>query len=133
MSGANWKLSGKLQISIYQYQQENHLKELYIIIKEVNKIAMSKSRQNGLTFKNRKGKEYIFDNKDEYDAQDIAPVEMAPFPYVNADVPRMLTERDEILGVDKVVQDDNNLSDEEWAMFAAANSGIDFLPDEIRY
>jgi hypothetical protein len=48
-----------------------------------------------------------------------------PFPDVAAEAPGILTEQEELMGLDEVVQSKPEPSDEERAMLAAANSGID--------
>ncbi len=53
---------------------------------------------------------------------------LAPFLDVAAEAPGILTEQEELMGVDKVVQSEPEPSDEERAMLTAANSGIDFSP-----
>jgi hypothetical protein len=50
----------------------------------------------------------------------------APFPDIAAEAPGILTEQEEMMGANKVIQSEREPSDEERAMFAAANSGIDF-------
>ena len=57
----------------------------------------------------------------------------APFPDIAAEAPGILTEQEEIMGVNEVIQSEREPSDEERAMLAAANSGIDFsAPREDR-
>ena len=46
--------------------------------------------QNGLSFKNSKGKEYTFDNEDEYEMIAEAKIP-APFPDIAAEAPGILT------------------------------------------
>ena len=50
----------------------------------------------------------------------------APFPDIAAEAPGILTEQEEIMGVNEVIQSEREPSDEERVMLAAANSGIDF-------
>ncbi len=84
---------------------------------------------NGLSFKDRNGGEYEFDNDDEYKvAQDEMSVIPSPFPDVTAEITGVLTEHEEIFGVDEVVQADLMPTDEERAMLAARNSGLDIGP-----
>jgi len=72
-----------------------------------------------LTMKN------TFDNEDEYEM--IAETKIpAPFPDIAAEAPGILTEQEEIMGVNEVIQNEREPSDKERAMLAAANSGIDF-------
>ncbi len=57
----------------------------------------------------------------------------APFPDIAAEAPGILTEQEEIIGVNEVIQSEREPSDEERTMLAAANSGIDFsTPPEDR-
>ena len=78
------------------------------------------------------GEEYTFDNEDEYEMITKEKIP-APFPDIAAEVPGILTEQEEMMGVDEVIQSEREPSDEENAMLAAANSGIDFsAPREDR-
>jgi hypothetical protein len=103
------------------------------VIKMVDSLGKKKRCKNGLSFKNRKGEEYTFDNDDEYEM--IAEVKIpAPFPDIAAaEAPGILTEREEIMGVNEVIQSERGPSDKERAMLVVANSGIDFsAPPEAR-
>ncbi len=72
----------------------------------------------GLSFKNRKGIEYEFDNDEEYEML-VEPEEPAPYPDIPAEAPGMLTEREEEFGVKDVVQEEMEQTDEERAALAA--------------
>jgi hypothetical protein len=94
---------------------------------------MGKKEQckNRLSFKNRKGEEYIFDNEGEYEMTADKVRDLAPFPEIAAETPGMLTKHKEMMGVDEVIQSDPEPSNKEQTMLAAANSGIDLsLPLE---
>ncbi len=79
-------------------------------IRRINSLGKKDQSKSGLSFKNRKGEEYIFDNEDEYDM--IAKVRTpAPFPDVAADAPGILTKQEELMGVDEVVQSKPDPSD----------------------
>ena len=57
----------------------------------------------------------------------------APFLDKAAEAPGILTEQEDIMGVNEVIQSEREPSNEERAMLAAANSGIDFsTPPEDR-
>jgi hypothetical protein len=56
----------------------------------------------------------------------VEPDEPAPFPDIPADAPGILTETEEEYGIDDVVQDEPEMSDEQRAVLAANNSGLDF-------
>jgi hypothetical protein len=102
------------------------------VIRRINSLGKKELCKSGLSFKNRKGEEYVFDNEDEYDmiAEVRTPV---TFLDVAAEVPGILTKQEELMGVDEVVQSEPEPSDEERAMLTAANSGMDFsLPPEER-
>jgi hypothetical protein len=102
------------------------------VIKMVDSLGKKERCKNGLSFKNRKGEEYTFDNEDECEmiAKEKIP---APFPDIATEAPGILTEREEITGVYEVIQSEREPSDKERAMLAAANSGIDFSsPPEDR-
>jgi hypothetical protein len=49
-----------------------------------------------------------------------------PFPDIAAEAPGILTEREEMMGVNEVIQSEREPGDEEGAMLGVANSGIDF-------
>jgi hypothetical protein len=61
-------------------------------IRRINSLGKKERCKSGLSFKNRKGEEYVFDNEDEYDmiAEARTP---APFPDVAAEAPGILTEQ----------------------------------------
>ena len=74
------------------------------VIEKLNRIGLRDKMGNGLSFKDRNGVEYEFDNDDEYKvAQDEMNVIPSPFPDVTAEIPGVLTEHEEIFRVDKVV------------------------------
>jgi hypothetical protein len=95
------------------------------VIRRINSLGKKERCKNGLSFKNRKGEEYVFDNEDEYDMI-VKARTLAAFPDVAVEVPGILTKQEELMGVDEVVQSEPEPSNEERAMLAAANSGMDF-------
>jgi hypothetical protein len=102
------------------------------VIRRINSLGKKERCKSGLSFKNRKGEDYVFDNEDEYDmiAEARAP---APFPDVAGEAPGILTKQEELMGVDEVVQSKPEPSNKEQATLAAANPGIDFSsPPEER-
>ncbi len=56
----------------------------------------------------------------------VEPDEPAPFPDIPADAPGMLTKLEEEYAIDDIVQDKPEMSDEQRAVLAANNSGLDF-------
>ncbi len=96
------------------------------VIKQVEEMAVKDEAVKGISFKDRKGVEYKFDNDEEYEML-MEPNEPAPFPDIPAEVPGVLTELEEEYGVNEVVQDKPEESNEQQAMMAAENSGLDFL------
>ncbi len=103
-----------------------------LVIKQVEAIAVKDGAVIGINFKDRKGFEYEFDNDEEYEMM-VEPDEPAPFPDVPTKAPGMLTELEEAYGVDEVVQDEPEQSDEQRAILVAENSGIDFssIPTKV--
>ena len=95
------------------------------VIKQVEEMAVKDGAVKGINFKDRKGVEYEFDNDKEYNIL-VEPDEPASFPDIPADAPGMLTELEEEYGIDNVVQDEPEMSDERQAILAANNSGLDF-------
>ncbi len=81
------------------------------VIKQVTQTAVKDEFQKGLSFKNRHGEEYKFNNDEEYKMV-IEPSKPAPFPDIAAEVPGVLTEQEEIFGVDEVVQEGSIQSDQ---------------------
>ncbi len=95
------------------------------VIKQVKEMAVKDGAVKGIGFKDRKGVEYEFDNDEEYKML-VEPDKPAPFPDIPAEAPGMLTKLKEEYGVDKVVQDEPEESNEQQVMMAAENSGLDF-------
>jgi hypothetical protein len=95
------------------------------VIKQVEEMAVKDGAVKGISFKDRKGVEYKFDNDKEYKML-VEPDKLAPFPDIPAEAPGMLTELEEEYGVDEVVHDEPEESNEQQAMMAAENSGLDF-------
>ncbi len=96
------------------------------VIKQVEEMAVKDGAVKGINFKDRKGVEYKFDNDEEYEML-VEPDKPAPFPDIPAEAPGMLTDLEEEYGVNEVVQDEPEESNEQQAMMAAGNSGLDFL------
>jgi hypothetical protein len=97
-----------------------------VVIKQVEEMAVKDGAVKGISFKDRKGVEYKFDNFEEYKML-VEPDEPAPFPDIPAELPGMLTELKDEYGANKVVQDKPKESNEQQAIMAAENSGLDFL------
>jgi hypothetical protein len=95
------------------------------VIKQVEEMAVKDGAVKGINFKDRKGVEYKFKNDKEYGML-VEPDEPAPFPDIPAEAPGMLTELKEEYGVNEVVQDEPKESNEQQAMMAVENSGLDF-------
>jgi hypothetical protein len=60
------------------------------VINMVDSLGKKERCKNGLSFKNSKGKEYTFDNEDEYEMIAEAKIP-APFPDIAAEAPGILT------------------------------------------
>jgi hypothetical protein len=105
------------------------------VIKQVKQMIAKDRLQKELSFKNRHGEEYEFDNDDEYKVV-IEPSKPAPYPDIAAEAPGVLTEQEEVFGVDEVVQEGTTQSNYEQARLAAKNSGLDFssmLPKKVNH
>ena len=85
--------------------------------------------QNGLTFLNRKGTEYKF-NDDDNQATLVVRHWAAPFPDIPAEAPGILTEHEEVHGASPI-QDEPTQSNEERAALAAENLGMEFGPINV--
>ena len=90
-----------------------------VVIKQVEEMAVKDGAVKGISFKDRKGVK--FDNDKEYEML-VKPDEPAPFPDIPAEAPGMLTDLEEEDGVNEVVQDEPEESNEQQAMMAAGNS-----------
>jgi hypothetical protein len=66
------------------------------VIKQVKQMAAKDKLRKGLSFKNRHGEEYEFDNDEEYKMV-IEPGKPAPFPDIAAEAPEVLNEQEEDL------------------------------------
>jgi hypothetical protein len=99
------------------------------VMNQIDKWAKKDRTQNGLTFLNRKGMEYKF-NDDDNQATLVVRPEAAPFPDIPAEAPGILTEHEEIHGASPI-QDEPTQSNEERAALAAENSGMEFGPINI--
>jgi hypothetical protein len=95
------------------------------VIDQVEKMAVKDGVTKGLSFKNRKGIEYEFDNDEEYKIL-VEPEELALYSDIPAKAPGMPTEREEEFGVNDVVQEEMEQTDKEQAILAAENLGLDF-------
>jgi hypothetical protein len=62
----------------------------------------------------------------------VEPDNLAPFPNIPAEAPGMLTELEEDYGVYYVIQDEPEMSDEQQAMLAANNLGLDFSSEPTK-
>jgi hypothetical protein len=100
------------------------------VMNQIDKWAKKDLTQNGLTFLNRKGMEYEFNDDDDQATLVVQP-EAAPFPDIPAEAPGILTEHEEIHGANPI-QDEPTQSDEERAALAAENSGMEFGPISVR-
>ncbi len=74
----------------------------------------------------------MFDNEDEYKTL-MEPDKPSPYPDIPAEAPGILMAIEEEYGVDDVVQDEPGLSNEQRALLAAQNSGLDFssIPTKV--
>jgi hypothetical protein len=63
----------------------------------------------------------------------MEPDEPSPYPDIPAEAPGILTKIEEEYGVDNVVQDEPELSNEQRAILAAQNSGLNFssIPTKV--
>ena len=96
------------------------------VIRQVEAMVVKDGAVKGINLKNRKGEEYEFDNDKEFKML-VESDNPAPFLDIPAEAPGMLTELEEEYGVYDVIQDEPKMSDEQQAMLAANNSGLDFL------
>jgi hypothetical protein len=94
------------------------------VTEQVEKMAVKDGVRKRLSFKNRKGIEYKFDNDEEYETL-VEPKDLPPYPDIPAKAPKRPTEREEEFGVNDVVQEEMEQINKEQAMLAAENLGLD--------
>jgi hypothetical protein len=95
-----------------------------LAIKQVEEMAVKDGAVKVINFKDRKGVKNEFDNDEEYEML-VEPDEPTPFPDIATESPGMLTKLKEEFGINDVVQDEPKMSDEQQAVLAANNSGLD--------
>jgi hypothetical protein len=82
------------------------------VIKQVKEMAVKDGAVKRISFKDRKGVEYKFDNDEEYEML-VEPDEPAPFPDIPAEAPGMLMELEEEYEANEVVKDEPKESNEQ--------------------
>ena len=82
------------------------------VIKRINSLGKKEHCKNGISFKHRKGEEYIFDNEDGYEMVAEART-LAPFPDVAVETPGKLTKQEELMRVSEVIQSKPESRNEE--------------------
>ncbi len=78
-------------------------------------------------FMDKYGIEYKFDEEEDA-VMEERHIEEAPFPDIPAEVPGILTQNENLINGDDVIEDKPVLDDQERAMLAAENSGLEFNP-----
>ncbi len=95
------------------------------VIKEVKASGAKDKAQKGLSFKDKNGVDYVFDNEDKNKmVEDRSPP--SPFPDIPAEAPGIMLEHKFNAGVDKVIIDELVRRDKERPRLAAENSGLHF-------
>ncbi len=88
-------------------------------------MAVKDGVTKGSSFRNRKRIKYKFDHDKEYKML-VETEDPTPFPDIPALVPGILMECEKEFGVYDVVQEETEQMDEEPAMLAVENYGLDF-------
>jgi hypothetical protein len=97
------------------------------VIKQVSKWASKDQEISGLTFMEKYGIEYRFDEEEDAIMEE-QHIEEAPFLGIPAEAPEMLTQYKNLINGDHVIKDEPVSDDQEQAMLAAENSGLEFNP-----
>jgi hypothetical protein len=95
------------------------------VIKEVAKWASKDQAMTGIKFMDKHGIEYKFNEEDGMIAEE-KQIKEAPFPDIPAEAPGMLTLHKSLMSGEDIMEDEPTPQDEERAMLAAENSGIEF-------
>jgi hypothetical protein len=83
---------------------------------------------SGVTFMDKHGMEYMFDEEEDTVLPREQELQYAPFPDIPAEAPGMLAQHESIISGEDVIEDETTTNDQERAMLAAENSGITFEP-----
>ena len=97
------------------------------VIKQVSKWISKDQGMSGLTFMDENGIDYKFDEEEDAIMEEWH-VEEASFLDILAEAPGMLTQYKNLINGDDVIVNKLVLDDQERAMLAAKNSGLEFNP-----
>jgi hypothetical protein len=107
MPWAHQEHTGQLQVYVTQYGKKivrrkfTEMPMTESVMKQIDKWEKKDHTQNGLTFLNRHGMEYKFNNNDNQATLVVQP-EVVSFPDIPAEAPQILMEHDEIHGVSPI-------------------------------
>jgi hypothetical protein len=131
LHGNNGKPVGKLQIPVTRDQKKvtrrkfTKMPVTKAVIKQVEEMAVKDGAVKGINLKiERKRSTNLTMTRNK---MLVEPDKPAPFPDIPAETPGMLTDLEEEYGVNEVVQDKPKESNEQRAIMAAENSGLDLL------
>ncbi len=93
--------------------------------KQVAKWASKDHAITGLKFMNKYGIQYKFDKEEDAIIEE-KPIDMVPYPDVPAEAPGIMTQYENLIDGENVIEDEPVLINEERAMMAAENSGLEF-------
>ncbi len=89
------------------------------------KWALKDRAITGLKFMDKYGIEYKFDEEEDAIIEE-KPIDMAPYPDMPAEAPEIMTQYENLIDGENVIEDKPVSSNEEQAMMAAENSGLEF-------
>jgi hypothetical protein len=95
--------------------------------KQVAKWALKDCAITGLKFMDKYGIEYKFDKEEDAIIKERIK-DVAPYPDMPAETPGIMTQYKNLIDGENVIEDELVLSNEEQAMLAAENSGLEFGP-----
>jgi hypothetical protein len=97
------------------------------VIRQVSKWASKDRGMSGLRFMDKYGIEYKFDEEEDTIMEE-QHIEEAPFPAILAEAPVILTQYENLINGDDVIEEELVSDDQERAMLAVENSGLEFNP-----
>jgi hypothetical protein len=93
--------------------------------KQVAKWASKDRAITGLKFMDKYRIKYKFDEEEDTIIEEKL-IDMAPYPGVPAEAPGIMTQYENLIDGENVIEDEPVLSNEERAMMVAGNSGLEF-------
>jgi hypothetical protein len=95
--------------------------------KQVAEWASKDQAITGLKFMDKNRIEYKFDEEEDIIIEERL-IDVAPYPDIPAEAPGIMTQYENLIDGENIIEDKPVLSNKEQAMLVAENSGLDFGP-----